>query len=92
MHEVHVDAERKQACGNIHAGIAAAAECNEWYKHNASHTHNSMLSFLRKCKDTKKDCGVSCMHMNWYLKSPKGDLDYKSVPGVSKCEPAPDGT
>ena len=86
MHEVHADAERDQACGNIPAGIAASSECNEWYKHNASHAHNSILAFLRKCRDQNKDCGITCMHGHWYNK-PGLALDYKANTGVSKCEP-----
>lgn len=89
MHEVHLDAERDQACGNVRAGIASSPECEAWFQHNGSYAANGILNFLRKCKENKKDCGIGCLQGHWYQKvNPARDSrDYKLVSGVSECDP-----
>lgn len=88
MHEVHLDAERDQTCGNVRAGIAASPECKAWSQHNGSNAANGVLNFLRKCKETKKDCGIGCLQGHWYDKATSDGYyrDYKQTLGVSECD------
>lgn len=86
MHGTHQDSERGAECGTIRAAIAASGpDCNEWYKNNASHTHNSILKFVRKCHETKSDCGISCVKAGHWYYSALNSPDYTSLPGLSKC-------
>ena len=83
MHEVHMDEQRDQECGNIHAGIAASPECKEWFQHNGSYTANGLLRFLRKCNEKNQEFDVSKLQGHWYFDpSKRQTLDYKNAPGV----------
>ena len=59
MHEVYMDEQPDQECGNIHAGIAASPECKEWFQHNGSYTANGLLRFLRNLAEYISVCYYS---------------------------------
>lgn len=87
MHAVHSDKERSQKCSNVLKGIEKSAECETWVRKNGSSTGNTILSFLRKCSQSKRDCGIHCLKGHWYDTPQPGGYsrDYKLVKGVAKC-------